>query len=175
MPLVRRQPPLHTKNRRLENGRRDRAQPYLNVSPAIRSFATGTRLRPHPAKQIIASLWPYRLLITNYFQNADEKTSLKVRYKMHVMILGAAGMVGRKLTQQLTRVGHLGRKKKLTALSLVDTIEPEERNPPIFPGMYPLQSQNLSIPGAAIKCAATRPDVCFSFGGRGLRRGRGRL
>jgi len=43
---------------------------------------------------------------------------------MHIMILGAAGMVGRKLTQHLASAGHLG-GEDLTALSLVDTIEPE--------------------------------------------------
>ena len=77
---------------------------------------------------------------------------------MHVMILGAAGMVGRKLTQQLTRVGHLG-GKELTALSLVDTIKPEK--PAHFSGNVSLAVTDLSAPGAAVKCVATRPDVVF--------------
>jgi nucleoside-diphosphate-sugar epimerase len=43
---------------------------------------------------------------------------------MHIMIIGAAGMIGRKLTQYLATFGHLG-GKELSALSLVDLIEPE--------------------------------------------------
>jgi D-erythronate 2-dehydrogenase len=77
---------------------------------------------------------------------------------MHIMILGAAGMVGRKLTQHLASAGHLGREE-LTALSLVDTIEPER--PAHFSRNVSLAVTDLSVPGAAPKCIATRPDVIF--------------
>jgi D-erythronate 2-dehydrogenase len=77
---------------------------------------------------------------------------------MHIMILGAAGMVGRKLTQYLANAGHLG-GKELTALSLVDAIEPEK--PADFSGNVSLAVTDLSIPGAAAKWVATHPDVIF--------------
>jgi D-erythronate 2-dehydrogenase len=38
---------------------------------------------------------------------------------MHVLIIGAAGMIGRKLTERLAREGKLA-GRQITALSLVD-------------------------------------------------------
>jgi D-erythronate 2-dehydrogenase len=77
---------------------------------------------------------------------------------MHILILGAAGMVGRKLSQYLANTGHLG-GKELTALSLVDAIEPEKPAP--FSKTVSLGVTDLSIPGAIAKWIATRPDVIF--------------
>jgi len=77
---------------------------------------------------------------------------------MHIMILGAAGMVGRKLTQHLASAGHLG-GEELTALSLVDTIEPER--PAHFFKNVSLAVTDISVPGAAAKCVVTRPDIIF--------------
>jgi D-erythronate 2-dehydrogenase len=77
---------------------------------------------------------------------------------MHVMILGAAGMVGRKLAQHLVSAGHLG-GKELTALSLVDVFEPEK--PTRFSRNVSFKVAELSLPGAAADCIATRPDVIF--------------
>lgn len=77
---------------------------------------------------------------------------------MHIMILGAAGMVGRKLTQYLTSVGHLG-GKELSALSLVDLVEPEK--PVGFSADVSVAVTDLSAPGAAANCVSGRPDVIF--------------
>jgi len=77
---------------------------------------------------------------------------------MHIMILGAAGMVGRKLTQQLASAGYLG-GEQLTTLSLVDAIEPER--PAHFSKNVSLAVTDISVPGAAAKCVATRPDIIF--------------
>jgi nucleoside-diphosphate-sugar epimerase len=77
---------------------------------------------------------------------------------MHIMILGAAGMIGRKLTNHLAGAGHLG-EKELVALSLVDVIEPEK--PARFSGNVSVKVADLSLPGAAADCIATRPDVIF--------------
>jgi D-erythronate 2-dehydrogenase len=77
---------------------------------------------------------------------------------MHIMILGAAGMVGRKLSQHLANAGHLG-GKELTALSLVDAIEPEK--PARFSKTVSLGVTDLSVPGATAKWVATRPDFIF--------------
>ena len=43
---------------------------------------------------------------------------------MHLMIIGAAGMIGRKLTQSIAVDGKLG-EREVTALSLADVVEPE--------------------------------------------------
>lgn len=43
---------------------------------------------------------------------------------MHVLILGAAGMVGRKLVDQLCEAGSLA-GREITSMTLVDVIEPE--------------------------------------------------
>jgi D-erythronate 2-dehydrogenase len=77
---------------------------------------------------------------------------------MHIMILGAAGMVGRKLTQHLANAGHLG-GKELTMLSLVDAIEPEK--PACFSKNVSLAVTDLAAPGTAAKWVATRPEVIF--------------
>jgi nucleoside-diphosphate-sugar epimerase len=76
---------------------------------------------------------------------------------MHIMILGAAGMIGRKLTQHLVN-GHLG-GKELTNLSLVDAIEPEK--PAHFSKNVSRAVTDLSVPGTAAQWVATRPDVIF--------------
>src|SRR5260221_3345696 len=77
---------------------------------------------------------------------------------MQIMMLGAAGMVGRKLTQHLASAGHSGGEDR-TALSLVDTIEPER--PAHFSKNVSLAVTDISVPGAAAKCVATRPAIIF--------------
>ena len=42
---------------------------------------------------------------------------------MHILILGAAGMVGRKLTERLLRDGRLG-KNDITRMTLQDVVAP---------------------------------------------------
>ena len=42
---------------------------------------------------------------------------------MHILVLGAAGMVGRKLTERLLRDGHLG-KRDITRMTLHDVVAP---------------------------------------------------
>ena len=42
---------------------------------------------------------------------------------MHILILGAAGMVGRKLTERLLRDGRLG-KQDITRMTLQDVVAP---------------------------------------------------
>ena len=44
---------------------------------------------------------------------------------MHILILGAAGMVGRKLTDRLLRDGRLG-KQEITRLTLQDVVAPAQ-------------------------------------------------
>ena len=44
---------------------------------------------------------------------------------MHILVLGAAGMVGRKLCERLLRDGRLG-KSEITKLTLHDVVEPKK-------------------------------------------------
>ena len=48
---------------------------------------------------------------------------------MHVLVLGAAGMVGRKLTERLLRDGRLG-TRDITAMTLQDVVAPAKRAKP---------------------------------------------
>ncbi|MBZ9935873.1 SDR family oxidoreductase [Mesorhizobium sp. BR1-1-16] len=77
---------------------------------------------------------------------------------MHVLILGAAGMVGQKLTSALIADGGLG-NDALTRLSLVDVIEPAA--PVGFSGVVDRLAADLSVPGTAEQVVAARPDVIF--------------
>jgi len=42
---------------------------------------------------------------------------------LHILVLGAAGMVGRKLTERLLRDGRLG-KSDITRMTLQDVVAP---------------------------------------------------
>ena len=77
---------------------------------------------------------------------------------MHVLIVGAAGMVGQKLTAALVADGGLG-EKALSRLSLVDVIEPPQ--PEGFSGDMTRLAADLSVPGTAEQLVAARPDVIF--------------
>ncbi|MEK1892241.1 MAG: D-erythronate dehydrogenase [Rhizobium sp.] len=77
---------------------------------------------------------------------------------MHVMVIGAAGMVGRKLVEKLaSEEGALG--YDISRLTLVDVIEP-----PVPQGLLPVAkvlALDLSTEDAAGKLVALRPDVIF--------------
>jgi nucleoside-diphosphate-sugar epimerase len=76
---------------------------------------------------------------------------------MHIAIIGAAGMVGRKLTARLVAEGLVG--KEISRLTLVDVIEPAK--PDGFGGKVKARARDLSAPGEAEKIIAKRPDVIF--------------
>ena len=77
---------------------------------------------------------------------------------MHILIIGAAGMVGRKLSERLTKDGSLD-GKPIEALTLVDVVTPQA--PAGFTGQVTLETGDLSAPGTAEKLIARRPDVIF--------------
>jgi D-erythronate 2-dehydrogenase len=77
---------------------------------------------------------------------------------MHVLIIGAAGMVGRKLAQRLTKDGTLD-GRPVETMTLVDVVTPDA--PSGFTGRVALETADLSASGAAEKLVATRPDVIF--------------
>lgn len=80
------------------------------------------------------------------------------RNAMHILIIGAAGMVGRKLATKLSSNGQLG-GKPVDRMTLVDVVAPEK--PLGFTGLVDTRKADLSAPGEAEALIATRPDVIF--------------
>lgn len=77
---------------------------------------------------------------------------------MHVMILGGAGMVGRKLAERIVAEGGLG-GKPVEHLTLIDVIAP--MTPHGFIGTTDCTAADLSVPGTAAEVLTTRPDIIF--------------
>ncbi|MBU2483511.1 MAG: SDR family oxidoreductase [Alphaproteobacteria bacterium] len=75
---------------------------------------------------------------------------------MHVLIIGAAGMIGRKFTDAIVRSGGLG-GRNVRKLTLADTVEPQ--TPAGFPGEVASLALDISDPRAAPQLVAGRPDV----------------
>jgi D-erythronate 2-dehydrogenase len=77
---------------------------------------------------------------------------------LHVLVLGAAGMVGRKLSERLLRDGRLG-KNDITRLTLYDVVAPAKPEKAGF--AVEISTGDFAVPGAAEKLVAGRPDVIF--------------
>ncbi len=77
---------------------------------------------------------------------------------MHVLIIGAAGMVGRKLAARLAASGSLG-GHPIEVMTLADVVAPEA--PTGYAGKVVTELADLSAPGAAGRLIAARPDVIF--------------
>ncbi|MGV1754390.1 D-erythronate dehydrogenase [Agrobacterium sp. CG674] len=77
---------------------------------------------------------------------------------MHVLIIGAAGMVGRKLAAKLASEGDMG-GDQVSKMTLVDVIAPE--GPAGYDGVVDAWETDLSTVGEAEKLVVTRPDVIF--------------
>ncbi|TDK31335.1 SDR family oxidoreductase [Rhizobium deserti] len=77
---------------------------------------------------------------------------------MHLLIIGAAGMVGRKLTERLITDGGLG-ERPVERLTLVDVVKPD--HPADFSGRVDALDVDISQVGQAEKLIASRPDVIF--------------
>lgn len=76
---------------------------------------------------------------------------------MRVLIIGAAGMIGRKLTERLVAGSALG--QTVSHLTLVDIVAPGR--PAGFGGEAETRTADLSQPGQAERLVASRPDVIF--------------
>ncbi|MDV3252977.1 SDR family oxidoreductase [Devosia sp. BK] len=76
---------------------------------------------------------------------------------MKVLIIGAAGMIGRKLTSALVAAGRIG-AQEISALSLADVIAPQAPDTDI---PTQLHAVDLSAPETAAKLIADRPDLIF--------------
>ena len=77
---------------------------------------------------------------------------------MHILVLGAAGMVGRKLTERLLRDGRLG-NGDITRMTLQDVVAPATSAKAGFP--IDTVTGDFAVAGFAEKLVADRPDVIF--------------
>jgi nucleoside-diphosphate-sugar epimerase len=81
---------------------------------------------------------------------------------MHILITGAAGMIGRKLTERLVRDGGLN-GAAVDKLTLIDVVAAE--SPKDFAGKVDAATGDLAAPGVAAKAISDRPDVIFHLAG----------
>jgi D-erythronate 2-dehydrogenase len=81
---------------------------------------------------------------------------------VHILITGAAGMIGRKLTERLGKDGALA-DKSIDKLTLLDVISPPK--PEAFTGKVETVAADLAAPGEGAKAIAGRPDVVFHLAG----------
>jgi nucleoside-diphosphate-sugar epimerase len=77
---------------------------------------------------------------------------------MHILITGAAGMIGRKLVDRLAAEQGFG-GRAIAALTLLDIVAPPP--PSGFAGAVRSMEADLATPGAAESAVAARPDVIF--------------
>jgi nucleoside-diphosphate-sugar epimerase len=81
---------------------------------------------------------------------------------MHILITGAGGMIGRKLTERLAATGELG-GWPIERLTLADIVEPL---PPVtFRGDAKAYASDIAGPGEAARLVALRPDLVFHVAG----------
>jgi nucleoside-diphosphate-sugar epimerase len=81
---------------------------------------------------------------------------------LHVLITGAAGMIGRKLTERLAREPRIG-GKPIERITLVDVVEPQKPSKASF--KVNTRTGDLSLPGEASAAVADSPDVIFHLAG----------
>jgi nucleoside-diphosphate-sugar epimerase len=81
---------------------------------------------------------------------------------MRILITGAAGMIGRKLTERFIKDGRLN-GAAIDKLTLIDVVAPQ--TPSGFTGKVKAEVSDLSAPGAAAKAMVDRPDVIFHLAG----------
>ena len=77
---------------------------------------------------------------------------------MHILVIGAAGMIGRKLVAALVRDGGLG-QRAIARFTLADVVAPVA--PAGFGGEVQSLAADMSIPGIAETLIDRRPDVIF--------------
>jgi len=81
---------------------------------------------------------------------------------MHILITGAAGMIGRKLTQRLVKDGKLN-GEPVERLTLTDVVAAER--PAGFNGKVDIATGDLAASGAAEKLIAAKPEAIFHLAG----------
>jgi D-erythronate 2-dehydrogenase len=81
---------------------------------------------------------------------------------LHILITGAAGMIGRKLTERLGKEGALA-GTPIDKLTLLDVVAPAK--PEGFKAKLETVAADLAVPGEAAKAIAGRPDTIFHLAG----------
>ncbi len=81
---------------------------------------------------------------------------------MHILITGAAGMIGRKLTERLVIDRALG-SQPIDKLALIDIVAPAR--PAGFSDHVKTRAADLAAPGVAEKAVSERPNVIFHLAG----------
>jgi nucleoside-diphosphate-sugar epimerase len=81
---------------------------------------------------------------------------------MHILITGAAGMIGRKLSERLAHDGAL-HGTPIETFTLLDVVTPAR--PDGFAGNTILVTADLADPAGSMRAIATRPDVIFHLAG----------
>jgi len=79
--------------------------------------------------------------------------------RQHVLITGAAGMIGRKLAASLAARGRLG-ARPITRLTLVDIVAPPVPDAAAIDDVVS-EVADLSVPGTAAPLLEPQPDVIF--------------
>ena len=77
---------------------------------------------------------------------------------MHILVLGAAGMVGRKLTERLLRDGRIG-DREISRMTWHDVVAPTKPADAAIP--ISIVTGDFADPGTAASLVAHRPDVIF--------------
>jgi nucleoside-diphosphate-sugar epimerase len=77
---------------------------------------------------------------------------------LHILVLGAAGMVGRKLTERLLRDGRLG-GREISRMTLHDVVAPMKPADAAIP--ISIVTSDFAEPGTAATLLTHRPDVIF--------------
>jgi D-erythronate 2-dehydrogenase len=77
---------------------------------------------------------------------------------LHILVLGAAGMVGRKLVERLVRDGRLG-NAEISKLTLQDVVAPAKPEKATYP--VDIVAGDFAVAGFAEKLVAGKPDVIF--------------
>jgi D-erythronate 2-dehydrogenase len=81
---------------------------------------------------------------------------------MHILITGAAGMIGRKLTERLVIDRALG-GQPIDRLTLIDIVAPAR--PAGFSDHVKTRAADLADAGVADKAVSERPEVIFHLAG----------
>ena len=87
-----------------------------------------------------------------------EQTVWKGKKLLKILVIGAAGMIGRKLCDRLARDGALA-GQRIEELRLVDIVAPSPPSLADFPSAC--EAFDLAAPYVAPKLIASRPDVIF--------------
>src|SRR5438445_7988721 len=81
---------------------------------------------------------------------------------MHILVTGAAGMIGRKLTARLAKDGAV-HGRAIEKLTLADVVAAQP--PAAIVSAVEIVTQDLAAPGVAETLVAGRPDVIFHTAG----------